>query len=265
MPKFGLTMTEGTLVHWLAAEGQHVERGRPIAEIETEKIVNELPAPADGTLVWLTLKEGGSACVSDVIGWILLEGESEVDVPATDPAAGPKTRKPHSPAEPASVRSPAVERAPSSPSARRLAAELGVDLNTVTGTGPGGRITNDDVQMAANQHESQASTRSIADCELRTADSRTERAVPHRVEPLSAMRAAIVKTVTESAGVPQVTLFSRADASVLKTMRERAGDFAYDDAIIYCVARALACTTALGWPVVPPLNSQIAGSSARDG
>ena len=81
MPKFGMTMTEGTLARWLVAPGEQVKKGQVIAEIETEKIVNELEAPADGTLARIILDQDEDAPVAQTIAWILLDGESDDDLP----------------------------------------------------------------------------------------------------------------------------------------------------------------------------------------
>ena len=81
MPKFGMTMTEGTLARWLVAPGEQVKKGQVLAEIETEKIVNELAAPADGTLARIILNQDEDAPVAETIAWILLDGESADDIP----------------------------------------------------------------------------------------------------------------------------------------------------------------------------------------
>lgn len=84
MPKFGMTMTEGTLARWLVDAGEPVKKGQVIAEIETEKIVNELAAPADGTLAGIILNQDQDAQVAETIAWILVDGESADDIPSDE-------------------------------------------------------------------------------------------------------------------------------------------------------------------------------------
>ena len=72
MPKLGMTMTEGTLVRWAAAEGDTVEKGQVIAEVETDKLVNELESPGAGTLAGVGVDEGEEVPVAHTMAWILL-------------------------------------------------------------------------------------------------------------------------------------------------------------------------------------------------
>ena len=224
MPKFGVTMTGGTVARWLVSEGDRVTQDQPLAEIETEKIVNELVAPADGVIAGVQRMEGESADVTAIMAWILQDGESVDDIPSDKPASRP--------AAPASApktakRVPAAAKpsqAPSSPSARRLARELGVDVAVVIGTGPGGRITKEDVQRAADSPQ----------------PSEPEPSAPaDGVTPWSPMRQRVIQSVTTAASIPQLTLFSRADATQLRALRERHPDVLYEDGILFSVARTL--------------------------
>ena len=251
MPKFGMSMTEGTVTHWLAAEGDHVEKHQPIAEIETDKIVNELVAPASGTLVRISLQEEEVAPVAETMAWILLEGESVEDIPAAQPVASDQagqgkampTADSRSRADSQARRSvasvPADRSPPSSPSARRLAQELGIDISTVSGRGPGGRISKDDV-LRASKEAASAAAGAVAGS---------------GVQPLSAMRRAIVEHVTASVAIPQIVLFTHADASKLRAIRERHREVAIDDAIIWSVAQTLR--------EHPYLNSSFEGDGIR--
>jgi pyruvate dehydrogenase E2 component (dihydrolipoamide acetyltransferase) len=153
MPSFGMYTAEGTLGCWLRPAGARVEAGEPIVEITTEKASYEMESPASGIL-HPTAVEGESLTVEGLIGWILAEGEAppadgiaDLDVGAgTSPApttttAGPERRAPL----PSGVKA--------SPAARRLAAEKGIDLAGLTGTGPGGRIVEADVLAVAARSE----------------------------------------------------------------------------------------------------------------
>jgi pyruvate dehydrogenase E2 component (dihydrolipoamide acetyltransferase) len=128
MPKLGLTMEEGTIREWLVPDGSPVTAGMSVLVIETDKTETEVEVSGTGVLQWVaavgdTLRCGG------VIGLLLADGESPTQEPAPQPAGG---------------------RIIASPNARRVAAELGVEIAAVRGTGPGGRITSEDVtDMAA--------------------------------------------------------------------------------------------------------------------
>src|SRR6266403_1088491 len=172
MPKLSDTMTEGTLVSWKKKKGDKVSAGEVIAEIETDKATMEWESPEDGTLTEIYVEEGGKVNVGDKIAFIGGEGE---EAPKKEEKKEPekkeekseeKTEKP-APAEkkeketaPSQEKKKPVEasvsparteeaRVKASPVARRVAAELGVNLASVKGTGPEGRVTETDVRAAA--------------------------------------------------------------------------------------------------------------------
>lgn len=159
MPKWGLTMKEGKVVRWLKGEGDTVEAGEPLFEVETDKITNSVEAPASGVLSQIIVPEGEVAAVQAVLAVIAAPGESVDVVPASsggaDPAAAPAAEAAVEGA-PEAAPAKAVTSAgdggfvPAMPAARKLAKELSVDLATVTGTGPDGAIVMKDVQAAAD-------------------------------------------------------------------------------------------------------------------
>jgi len=139
---------EGTLLAWLHAAGNRVHEGDPIAEIGTEKATYELEAPASGIL-FPVAEIGANLPVEAILGYILADGEVPPDSPApTPPQSG--TRAPGSSgSEPTATSPPAARsRRPASPLARRLAAERGILLESLHGSGPGGRILESDVRAA---------------------------------------------------------------------------------------------------------------------
>ena len=152
----GADMTEGTIVKWLKAEGDAVERGDKLAEIETDKTVVEMEAYAGGLLRKIVVAEGGRVPVGELIAYI---GDADDDVPeiAAPAAEAPPAAPPPPPVAPAVAEPvapapaappmppPAGGRVKASPMARRLARERNIDISQVAGTGPGGRITRDDV------------------------------------------------------------------------------------------------------------------------
>ena len=153
MPQMGYDMQEGTVVRWLKPEGSAVEMGEPIAEIETDKAVVEFESYASGILITILVPEGTAVPVGQPIALVGAEGE---EVPERPAEAIPATvsESPAQPTAPLPVEASGREEAPraararqfrASPMARLLADERGIDLAMVKGTGPGHRITKDDV------------------------------------------------------------------------------------------------------------------------
>ena len=150
MPKLGLTMTEGTVSKWLKAEGDAVKEGEPLFEVETDKLTNTIEASASGTLLKIAVPAGGEAKCLDPVAVIGEPGEDVSALIGVIPAAGAAAPAPAAPAAAAPAAS-APARAPgervlASPAAKKLARELGIDLALVPGTGPKGRVTEDDVK-----------------------------------------------------------------------------------------------------------------------
>jgi pyruvate dehydrogenase E2 component (dihydrolipoamide acetyltransferase) len=152
MPALEMAQETGKLIAWRKKEGDRVTKGEPLLEIETDKAVMEVEATADGILAGITGIVGSDIPVGQTIAWIVAPGEKppvEKDSGASAPAARGKTE---SHAAPAAVSAPAPTAAAGakiSPKARRLAKELGVDIASVRGSGPGGEILASDVQTAA--------------------------------------------------------------------------------------------------------------------
>jgi pyruvate dehydrogenase E2 component (dihydrolipoamide acetyltransferase) len=154
MPALEMAQETGKLIAWRKQEGDRVTKGEPLLEIETDKAVVEVEAPADGILTGITASAGADIPVGQTIAWIVAPGERP---PATEPAASaPGARAvSQSRSEPAGAivaAPPAVAAATNakiSPKARRLAKELGVEVSSVRGSGPGGEILASDVQAAA--------------------------------------------------------------------------------------------------------------------
>ncbi|RJS80151.1 2-oxo acid dehydrogenase subunit E2 [Candidatus Bathyarchaeota archaeon] len=144
MPKLGQTMEKGKIVKWLKKEGERVEKGEPLLEIETDKTTLEVEARGSGILRKILAREGEVVPVTKTIGYIAEEGEPLPEEAAPEATAPTPTPTPK--AEAPSVEKPkATVRIKASPLAKKIAKEKGVDLTQVTGTGPGGRITKEDV------------------------------------------------------------------------------------------------------------------------
>jgi len=155
MPALEMAQETGKLIAWRKKEGDRVAKGEPLLEIETDKAVVEVEAPADGVLAGIKASEGADIPVGQTIAWIVAPGEAP---PVESGSAAPAARA-ASHAKPEQAQAVSVSAAPShppasttkiSPKARRLAKELGVDTASVHGSGPGGEILASDVQAAAS-------------------------------------------------------------------------------------------------------------------
>jgi pyruvate dehydrogenase E2 component (dihydrolipoamide acetyltransferase) len=206
MPALEMAQETGKLIAWRKKEGDRVTKGEPLLEVETDKAVVEVEAPADGILAGITAHAGADIPVGQTIAWIVAPGEKPPteDVPVA-PAARGKTES-HAAAVAASVsEASAAQGARLSPKARRLAKELGVDIAAVRGSGPGAEILASDVQAAAATVASAAPKKS-SDLE-----------VPSTLGRLMAER-----TTQSWTTVPHFFVTREIDASALNAYRERA-------------------------------------------
>ena len=157
MPALSPTMEEGTLARWLVKEGQEIRSGDVIAEIETDKATMEFEAVDEGRIGKILVAEGtANVAVNTPIALLLDEGESASDIPASRAAAPQTQAAPDAPPASAATAKPAASPAPTSagkrifatPLARRIAADKGLDLGQISGSGPRGRIVKADVDGA---------------------------------------------------------------------------------------------------------------------
>lgn len=242
MPRLSDTMEEGVLSQWLKAEGDEVQRGDILGEIETDKATMDLEAYDDGILERLLVEEGATIPIGQAIAVIRASGEESTAVPEA-PAEEREPAEHERPAEaeraPAAEAEPeepaaavAAERPPrlrSSPLARRVARDHGIDLATVQASGPGGRIVRADVEDAIRAAE--AEKPAAAPAEVPTPPAPTpapERpAVPEAdVEevPLTNVRRVTARRLSESATTPHFYLTSVIDAERLLTFRAEIND-----------------------------------------
>ena len=230
MPSMGMYTEEGVLTAWLRPAGARVEAGEPVAEITTEKATVEIPAPAAGVLCPVS-EVGTNLRVEAVLGYILAEGEQAPAV-AVEKASRPVSRDASRAFAPRESR-PAAGPVRASPAARRLAAETGIDLAQLAGTGPGGRIVEADVLAQASPLDTTApGTMSVG------------RRIRQRV-PLAGVRRAVAERLKHSlATAVSTTLTREADAGVLVAARQRlaeamGGAPPYDALFIKLLAVAL--------------------------
>ncbi|GIV17568.1 MAG: dihydrolipoamide acetyltransferase component of pyruvate dehydrogenase complex [Armatimonadota bacterium] len=257
MPKMGDGMTEGTILRWLKKEGDSVEVGDIIAEIETDKASVELPAEASGKLANILVKEGDTVPVGAVIAEILGEGEQpQVTKPAETPTTA--TEMVTSVAEPVAEalreEPPTQERVKASPLARRIAQEAGIDLAMVKGTGPGGRIVERDVQQFIASR--QATARPPLTEPARPAAAVAESPALVGGEPLSRMRRLIAeRTTLTKQTVPHFYVTMDIDMSEAMALRERLNTALPEDAPKISVNDFVTKACALALARYPQVNA----------
>jgi pyruvate dehydrogenase E2 component (dihydrolipoamide acetyltransferase) len=264
VPKWGLEMTEGTVSSWLKQPGDMVARGEPLIEIESEKIVNSLDAPAEGMLRRILLDAGNIAAVGSLIGVIADASASEDDLDrfirdfrppdtgdaAASPAATTSAATPASAAQTGAAQTGAAPDAGVvrvSPPVRRLAESLGVSLAGLRGTGPNGRILQEDVERAARV-SAQGDASGDASGSSAPASAGSAPAAPAaetpRLEPWNATRRAIARRMQDAArDIPHFYLVTDVDAAALLALREQLRSGAeppsVNDLIVHAVARTL--------------------------
>jgi pyruvate dehydrogenase E2 component (dihydrolipoamide acetyltransferase) len=224
MPALEMAQETGKIISWLKKEGDSIAKGEALAEIETDKVVLEIEATADGVLAGVKAAAGDVVPVGQTIAWIVAPGEQPpVEAATTAPAARTMTEQPR-PAgvvERGVVAQAVVEQSRVSPKARRMAQELGVDLSKVTGTGPGGTISGEDVQRAAE----------------------SQKAAPQTAEPaaLSSIARLMAERTTQSwTTAPHFFLVREIDAGSLIAAREKHGrTVTHTDLLVALVARTL--------------------------
>ncbi len=235
MPALEMAQETGKLIAWRKKEGERVSKGEPLLEVETDKAVLEVEAPADGILAGITAAPGADIPVGQTIAWILAPGEKlpTENPPATAAPAARGRIESHTP--PVAAGAPgfsAVQSARVSPRARRLAKELGVDIAVVRGSGPGGEILASDVQAAAAPVTSTAAAKKSDRIEI----------------PSSIGRLMAERTTKSWTSVPHFFVTREIEASALNEFREKRAPeierthhirITHTDLLIALVARVL--------------------------
>ena len=250
LPQLGESVTEGTVTRWLKSVGDSVSVDEALLEVSTDKVDTEIPSPVSGILVEITVGEDGIAQVGGQLGLIGTSATSAPSAPLVPTPAAPITQAPelHAPVTSAPATSvPAPSLAPASannanayatPLVRKLAAERGVDLSTVVGTGVGGRIRKEDIlnAQATVAPVSMPSERPIASTPhvapvATPATSPTPAAAPSaasqqlrgRTEPMSRLRKVIAERMVDSLKVSaQLTSVVEVDVTRIAALRNKA-------------------------------------------
>ncbi len=257
MPEVLANASEAALQTWMVKEGDSVAVGQPLAEIETEKANVEYDSEVEGTVLRLLVSEGDSVAVGDPIGVIAAPGETDVDVDRLlagavgDPPALTEASEDAAPASIAQSTAPpaqaAAQNAPSesgerrfaSPLVRRLARERNLDLASVIGSGPSGRIVRRDLE-AAQQAAAQAAPKAPVAATSPTVPTPGYVDIPH-----TGMRRAIARRLTESKStVPHFYVVADCRVDVLLELRKKVNEsssrkISINDFVIKAVAKAL--------------------------
>lgn len=282
MPKLSDTMTEGTLIKWHKKVGDQVEIGDIIAEVETDKATMEMEAFDEGTLTEILIQEGEKALVGSALA--VLGGDDVSSSPPPVPAAAVAAPVQPAAAAPSQVVSaPAVsqeptgERVKASPLAKKIANNLGVNLSTLAGTGPAGRILRADVEAAASKPAAAPSSAATAAAALaaamkaKVAASSTPAPAPAAIQPvakeedeiiqLSSMRKIIAsRLLTSKTTIPHFYLHVEVDAAPLMALRKQVNDqaelthgnkYSVNDFVLKAVINAA--------QAVPAVNASFAG------
>jgi 2-oxoglutarate dehydrogenase E2 component (dihydrolipoamide succinyltransferase) len=292
MPQLGETIIEGTVLKWLKAEGETVERDEPLFEISTDKVDTEVPSPVAGTLTKIIVAEGQTVPVGTELAQVASDEDAapttDDAAPAPAPSAQPDPEGAGEPAAagagasvlqpaaaaapmPAAAQAPVPDRGPRSqilsPLVRRLAQEHGIDLSTVAGTGTGGRITKQDVMAVVASGDTGGGTGTAASTPAPAPTVATPPSVGaaaaqgETVEPMSHIRKAIaghmLASVNETA---RAWTMVEVNVDHLVRLRERTKDAflaAHGVKLTYLPFVVRATVDALA--AFPPVNSRIVG------
>ena len=193
LPQWGMNMNDGTVIKWLKTVGDKITKDEPLVEIESTKVSSAVEAIEDGILGRINVEEGVLVPVGAVLGLILLEGEKIEDFPETI-----IEQKVEDESETQTNKQITSKKILATPRARNLAKKLKIDINSITGTGPSGRITENDVTEFNDSKDSEISTNTTDMLDLKEKIKST------------GIRQIIAKRMYESAQKPQVTLNSKA-------------------------------------------------------
>lgn len=247
MPEVGETVTEGTIEKWLKQPGEKIEKYEPIVEINTDKVNVELPSPVTGTVLEHIAKEGETLPIGAPLCTIdEVAGETPAEIAPPQPVEAAPVREPTPVAAavaPTNGHSDRGQPNRATPRVRRVAAELGVDLASISGTGPRGRIIEDDVRTAAQRPTTAVAERPAPSRAPVTAGTDDESVA------LTGIRRTIAQRMSESAfSAPHAWLAVEADVTELvklraarkETFRERHGvDLTYLPFAAHAVVQSL--------------------------
>jgi len=203
VPALGEVVEEVVILNWLKSEGDRVQKGDPLLEVESEKVNTEIPSPASGILGKILYPRGSKVGITTVVAVIVAEGEA---VPEKYPAAvsGPAEQKPRLAERAAAPSEPRMEKIRVAPVARKIAQKEGIDLSLVAATGPHGTIMKKDVELHLGKMKEQKESKKPA-----PEAAAAQPAIPGQTVSVSMMRLTIARRMAKSAStIPHIYLFS---------------------------------------------------------
>ena len=249
MPQLGLTMEEGTVSQWIKHEGDAVKTGDVLLEITTDKLTNEVTSEHDGVLLKIVAQEGEDVPVKGLLCYVGQSGEAVGDAPAAAAAAPAAQAAPAAPAAAAPVPAPVAAggaRIRISPLARKTAAKLGVDVSGIVGSGPSGRIRQQDVLAAANAPKAAAPVAAEpAPAAKPVSKTGLELMEGDTVSKLAGMRKVVAQRMLQShTEIPPVTQNTKVDVTELMKFRkmllaETGNKYSVNDLILKATAKCL--------------------------
>ena len=264
MPALSPTMEEGVLAKWHVKVGDTVKAGDVMAEIETDKATMEVEAVDEGEITEILVAEGTEGVkVNTPIARLKQDGETAAPAPKAEAPKAEKTDTTPAKAEPAKA-APAAKRADgarvfASPLARRLAEQAGLDLNTVTGTGPHGRVVKRDVEAASKGGTRPAAAPASTSAEPRKVQSLAQMGIAdgsYDLIPLDGMRKAIARRLTDSfRDVPHFPLTIDCDIDGLLASRVKVNALLDKDGIKVSVNDFIIKASAMALKAVPEANA----------
>lgn len=248
MPQLGLTMEEGTIGKWMKQVGDKVNVGEAIVEITTDKLSSEIESEVEGYLLRIVAQEGEDIPVKGLIA-IIGEQDEKVDVPKakeTVEAVMVETIFDAKKEEPKVTATTQTGRIKASPLAKKVAVELGVAINEITGTGPGGRIVKKDVLKAAEEKKSQSIAKSEVAVVPTLAATNVVTGSADIVKPLTNIRKVIGKRMQVNKQIaPHVTITTEVNVDKTVALRNKLNiknteiRFSYTDILVKMAAVAL--------------------------
>lgn len=256
-PDIGEGLDEGVIMRWLVAEGDMIKEGDNVAEVETDKVTAEIPSPRSGKVMELKYKEGDTVNVGEVLITIDMEGEegSEEEAPAEtvesevveeetagvvgEVIASSEVIPPSTEGVSPSKESSKDKKVLATPVARKMAKDLGVDISSVIGSGPNGRVMKEDIQKAKDQASTDAAPKAVEEARDAQAPKRTPSPLPasgaspqgleERV-PLTKIRKTISERMSQSRfTIPHTTAMDEIDISKLDDFRKKYKDLLIEE------------------------------------
>ncbi|TMH58556.1 MAG: 2-oxoglutarate dehydrogenase complex dihydrolipoyllysine-residue succinyltransferase [Betaproteobacteria bacterium] len=214
VPQLSESVAEATLLAWHKKVGEAVKRDENLIDIETDKVVLELPAPADGVLAKIIKGDGGTVKAGEVIATLDTEGKAAVSAAV-----------PAKPSAPAAKPAPVASAAPAMPAARKIAEEKGIDTGSIVGSGRGGRVTKGDVLGATSPPAPEAPAAVKPSLPQPSAPVSVEQILGNRPEqrvPMSRLRARIAERLVQSQSTAAIlTTFNEVNMQPVMDLRKK--------------------------------------------